>query len=97
MLKSYTKYLKTNPEGYWFKKKLYGWGWVPVKWQGWVAVWIYIFVFVKIFIQIDSKSHSGSDTLIGVFIPFVILTGILMTICFWKGEKPHWQWGPPKD
>ena len=30
MLKQYIAYLKDNPQGYWFKAKLYGWGWVPV-------------------------------------------------------------------
>ena len=38
MFKESIAYLKDNPHGYWFKAKLYGWGWVPVKWQGWLVV-----------------------------------------------------------
>ena len=30
MIKEYIAYLKDNPQGYWFKARLYGWGWVPV-------------------------------------------------------------------
>ena len=33
MLRQYIQYLKDNPQGYWFRRKLFGWGWVPVKWQ----------------------------------------------------------------
>ena len=45
MFKKYWQYLKDNPEGYWFKRKLYGWGWVPVKWQGWLVIAISIAIF----------------------------------------------------
>ena len=38
MIKEYIAYLKDNLKRYWFKSKLYGWGWVPVKWQGWLVV-----------------------------------------------------------
>lgn len=37
MLKEYLEYLKDNPKHLWFKRKLYGWGWVPVRWQGWLV------------------------------------------------------------
>jgi hypothetical protein len=34
MFKKYIEYLKDNPQGYWFKRKVWGWGWTPVTWQG---------------------------------------------------------------
>jgi len=37
MLKKYIAYLKDNPKRYWFKAKMYGWGWTPVKWQDWLV------------------------------------------------------------
>ena len=28
-------------KSYWFKARLYGWGWVPVKWQGWLDLYLF--------------------------------------------------------
>ncbi len=77
----------------WFRRKLYGWGWAPTRWQGWLVLIVYLIVLYYIFRDVDGQSHSVSDTLIGVFVPFCILTGILFAICYVKGEKPRWQWG----
>ena len=96
MIKEYIEYMKNNPEKYWFKRKLYGWGWTPVRWQGWAVLVLYIIGVVKIFVIIDMDSHSGSDTLISMFVPFMLLTALLLIICYKKGEKPKWQWGLPK-
>ncbi|HYC83050.1 MAG TPA: hypothetical protein VEB60_00680, partial [Candidatus Paceibacterota bacterium] len=38
---NYLRYAKDNPQRLWFKRKLYGWGWTPVTWQGWLAVLAY--------------------------------------------------------
>ena len=96
MIKEYIQYLKDNPQGYWFKAKLYGWGWVPVKWQGWFVLAIFIILVLLNFFRIDSTSHSASDTLINFIPQTIILALILIAICYKKGEKPRWQWGPPE-
>ena len=97
MIKDIIDYYKHNPEGYWFKRKLYGWGWTPVRWQGWLTLLIYIIFIVLIFSRIDENSHSASDTLINFALPFIILSTILIYICYKTGESPKWQWGPPKN
>jgi hypothetical protein len=97
MIKKYVDYIKNNPEGYWFKRKLYGWGWTPAKWQGWAVIAIYLVVILYTAVDIDSRSHSVSDMMIGLFAPLVVATGILIYICYKKGERPRWQWGIPKD
>lgn len=96
MIKHYIKYLKENPKGYWFKARWYGWGWVPVKWQGWATVAIYIFLAYVITASVDANSHSVSDTLYGATVPLAILTMVFIAVCYIKGEKPRWNWGPPK-
>ncbi len=78
---------------FWFKNKRYGYGWVPATWQGWSSMLVYVFLLVLIFIRIDTGSHSGSDTLISFAIPFIILSTLFIALCYWKGEKPKWQWG----
>jgi uncharacterized membrane protein YhaH (DUF805 family) len=96
MFEKHIAYLKDNPKGYWFKAKLYGWGWTPVTWQGWLVLGVYLAVVVFLAVTLD-ESVPLSDALIGYFLPLVLLTAVLIAICFAKGEKPRWQWGPPKE
>jgi len=77
----------------WFKAKHYGWGWYPSSWQGWIIMLVWIIAIVFTFRQIDSSSHSASDTLINMAIPFAVLTAALVIICYATGEKPRWRWG----
>lgn len=96
IFEKYVAYLKDNPEGYWFKRKLYGWGWTPARWPGWVTLAVFLVFILCVVSRVDSSSHSVSDTLYGVFVPVVISIVVLISICYWKGEKPGWQWGIPK-
>ena len=77
----------------WFKAKQYGWGWTPASWQGYVAIALYIFIAIKIFFHINKTSNSASDILIDLIFPFVLLTFLLIILCYAKGEKPKWRWG----
>lgn len=77
----------------WFKAKHYGWGWYPATWQGWTVMGVYIAMLIIFLIRIENYSHSGSDTLIGMIVPFIVLTALLITICYRTGEKPRWRWG----
>ncbi len=75
----------------WFKAKMYGWGWTPVSWEGWVVLLLYVVGMILQFRTIDAISHSGSDTLINFAIPFIINTIFLLIICYCRGEKPKWS------
>lgn len=91
-IKKYIEYLKDNPEGYWFKRKLYGWGWVPVKWQGWLVVAIGVGIFIA-GIYVGENDDAPGATLLG----FLIMLALVFYFGYKKGEKPRWQWGPDKD
>lgn len=99
MIKEYVAYLRDNPKGYWFKRKLYGWGWVPVKWQGWCIIFLYILLILGLVsIREDAilgNPDSGSNFLTFA-LPIIILTILLIVVSYKKGEKPRWQWGKPK-
>ena len=97
MIKEYIAYLRNNPEGYWFKAKLYGWGWTPATWQGWLVLAVFGALLFLNFLRLDATSHSASDTVRPFFIQTVLLVILLLGICYAKGEKPRWQWGTPKD
>jgi len=95
-LQRYIAYIKDNPQGYWFKRKLYGWGWTPAKWQGWVILLIYSVVVLYLAFTIDDNS-TGREIALTFFLPFAIATVVLISICYAKGERPKWQWGVQKD
>lgn len=75
---------------YWFKAHKSGYGWHPSTWEGWVVLVLYIAALVYSFIQIDSQSHSVSDTLIGFFPQFLLFTAVLTVITYLKGESITW-------
>lgn len=99
MIKEYIDYLKDNPQGYWFKAKLYGWGWTPATRQGWLITLLYITLVVAIISfreeKILNNPDSGSNFLTFT-LPIILLTIFYIFIAYKKGEKPKWQWGPPK-
>src|SRR5947207_1590110 len=95
MIKKYIEYIKDNPEGYWFKAKLYGWGWTPATWQGWLTLLVYIAAIFLLSLTID-KNSPDREVAFTFAVPLVLLTTTLIGICYKKGERPRWQWGPPK-
>jgi hypothetical protein len=72
----------------WFPKKKYGYGWgFPSKWQGWITMLIYLLLMFTGAIFLSKRN-------IWLFVLFtIILSGILISVCYWKGEKPGWHWG----
>lgn len=93
----YINYVKDNPEGYWFKRKLFGWGWAPVSREGWGIIVLFIVIIVWNAHRLDVDSQSVSDTVRPFLIQTFILTFILLAICYKTGEKPRWTWGIPKN
>lgn len=75
---------------YWFKANKNGLGWHPASWKGWLMIAIYLVGVVYSFIQVDSHSHSVSDTLINFFPRWLILTALLTILTYLKGESITW-------
>jgi len=95
-MNKYTEYIKDNPNNYWFKKKLYGWGWVPVKWQGWAVIAIFIALITWFATDLD-KSAEGTADVVWYLGKIAVSILVLIIVCYKTGEKPKWQWGLPKD
>ncbi len=74
---------------YWFPAKRYGWGWgPPCTWQGWMVFIIYFALVIGgiPFIHVAMGSI--------VYIAYVlVLTVVLIAICWVTGEPPRWRWG----
>ncbi|MBU3668865.1 MAG: hypothetical protein FGM57_02775 [Candidatus Taylorbacteria bacterium] len=99
MCKEYITYINDNPNRYWFKRKIYGWGWTPAAWQGWTTTIIYLaFIIFLVYLQeevILGNPDSGSNLLV-FGLPFALSTILFVFIAYKKGEKPKWQWGISK-
>ncbi len=96
MIKEYIKYIKDNPKNYWFKAKLFGWGWTPAKWQGWLVLLVFFILIIFNAYRIESFSNSTSDAPIKLIFQTIVLFFLLFVICWKTGEKPRWQWGKPR-
>lgn len=74
----------------WFIRKTYGYGWTPATWEGWLTLLVWLVIFIPITLTIGRNWIVG---IIGVF----SITGLLLYVCYKKGEKPRWQWGRKED
>ncbi len=74
---------------YWFPAKRYGWGWgPPATWQGWLVVLAWAIALGAGAILLRPQHHLlwWSMYLIGMI-------GLLVVVCYLKGEPPRWRWG----
>lgn len=97
MIKEYINYLKDNPQHYWFKAKPYGWGWTPATWQGWVTIIIFVILLIANAYRLEAFSDEVPHFIERFILQTIILTGILLGVCYLTGEPPRWQWGIPKS
>lgn len=84
---------------YWFKPKRYGWGFVPVTWQGWVATMglvalLALMAIVNNLFDATVSTRDGFNFLIDV-----LILSSLFTLMFRKRVEGglRWQWGKKKE
>jgi len=74
---------------YWFRAKRYGWGWSwPLTWQGWIVL-LGFFMLVGAGVLVFPP-HSNAPALV---IYVLVLSALMVAICWLKGEPPRWRWG----
>ena len=77
----------------WFPAKHYGWGWgFPKTWQGWVVLITWLLVVTAGTSAL--LRTTGSAVLLFPFL--AVMLGLLVVICWIKGERPRWRWGDEK-
>jgi predicted membrane protein len=74
----------------WFVNKTYGYGWTPYTWEGWLVLLVWLTLFIPLTFLIV---YNLILSMLGIF----FITGLLIYICYKKGEKPRWQWGERKN
>lgn len=93
----YVAYLKNNPEHYWFRRKLWGWGWTPATREGWITLAVFMAVFVWILVPFANDPTPTNDEVFGFLFEVVTWMLLLVAICWKTGEPPKWQWGIPDE
>lgn len=75
--------------GYWFKPKRYGFGAVPVTWQGWLAT----LSLVVIAAALANLAQHGRPAFLALLAPLVL--GFLW-LCWTRTDGGwRWRWGDP--
>ena len=69
----------------WFKR--IGMFFIPVTFAGWIILLAGLIYAVYIFIDIDSRSHSASDTLINFVFNLLIIGAVYSLIAFLTSRK----------
>ena len=77
-----------SDHNYWFPAKRYGWGWgLPISWQGWIVLIAY-FTLMTAGIYLFPPSKA-----LGSFLVYItVLSGLLIAVCWVKGEPLYWRW-----
>ena len=74
--------------GYWFRPKLFGWGAVPVTWQGWLATLGLIVLALPVAWLAERRGMEFLILLVPMVAGFVYL-------CWAKTDGDwKWRWGP---
>lgn len=81
---------------YWFVRKTYGYGWAPATWEGWVVLLVYLLAFTGTYLLVFPFVRNASDVILGLVLPYLLYTAVLLFVAYKKGEKLRWQWGEKK-
>jgi hypothetical protein len=74
---------------YWFPAKRYGWGWsFPVSWQGWAVLVGYLVLILGGIPLVHARAGN-----VAYLVYLVVLTVLLVVVCWLKGEPVRWRWG----
>lgn len=96
LIQKYIEYLKDNPEHYWFKRKILGWGWTPATWEGWLVTAVFTFLIVGNAVRFEYSVQAGQEDITFFLMQTVALIALLIVVAWRTGEPPKWQWGFPK-
>ena len=77
---------------YWFPAIYYGRGWgPPAVWQGWAVLATFAALLVG-----GALRFPPATQLFGNLACTFGLSGLLIFLCWLKGEPPRWRWGIEK-
>ncbi len=79
---------------YWFKRRRYGWGYIPVTWQGWALIIFFIISTIAATRLLPPESEDPTRSeIIRFSLAMAGLAVVLVFASIAKGPKPRWRWG----
>lgn len=79
---------------YWFKRRRYGYGWVPTTWQGGLVVAVFLVVLFLGLVLLKDVPENTYTKEVGYYFALAFGAAILMIlISYLKGPTPKWRWG----
>lgn len=85
--------MTNNSSKLWFRAKLYGWGWYPATWQGWLVTLIYVMYITYRANAMSLMFDTWQSATFRYIFELIPPTLILLLICYLKGQPPRWRWG----
>jgi hypothetical protein len=73
---------------FWFKRKLYGWGWEPATKEGWAVIFVYIVLLILILTNLRNI-NTPEELILKIVLPSFVLSLVLIFVSYKKGEKPR--------
>lgn len=86
--------MSSRRDTYWSKRHRYGWGWIPVAWQGWLCVVLYV-AFIVTASKLFTNANDADSLRFNLYFLVTVLaaTAALIRIGYAKGPRPKWGWG----
>lgn len=79
---------------YWFKRRRYGYGWVPTTWQGASVILGFLLVLLFSLFLLKDVPENTYTREVGYYLALVFISAVVMIwISYKKGPKPKWRWG----
>lgn len=79
---------------FWFKRRRYGYGWVPTTWQGVSVILVFLLVILLSLFLIKDVPENTFTKEVGYYLMIVFISAVIMIwISYKKGPQPKWRWG----
>lgn len=96
-IRRYIAYLQDNPKHYWFKRKIYGWGWDPATKEGWLTTVLFVVLIVSNAFRLEALVLTENELALYAVFQTCALLSVLTGVCYMTGESPKWMWGFEDD
>lgn len=78
---------------YWFKRRRYGWGWIPSTARGWLSLGLFVGALSLPKLVMSEDMRKGTAGRIWTW----GLSAAYLAFVWSRGPKPKWRWGKRSD